>query len=342
MQLQLEQVSVQYPGQPHPAVHHATFGLQAGQTGVLLGPSGCGKTTLLRAIAGLERIQHGSIKLQDHTISTPKASLAPEKRRMGMVFQDYALFPHLTVADNVAFGLKGLRSKERQQRVHDMLELVGLPQMGQRYPHELSGGQQQRVALARALAPQPHLLLLDEPFSNLDAALRDKLAYELRGILKQLGTTAIMVTHDQNEAFAMGDCIGVLHQGVLQQWADARTLHDAPATPFVAQFIGQGQLLPVRVQGQELHTPLGILNASQAIDHAKYMVVRAHDITVSSSSPIQAEVLSATFQGSHLLCLLRLPDGTELPARLPVVTGCTADDHIGVCLRADYPMVTFA
>jgi iron(III) transport system ATP-binding protein len=240
MYLELQQLSVQYPGRPRPAVDQVSFGLKAGQIGVLIGPSGCGKTTLLRAVAGLEAISAGRIALAGETVSAPGQSLAPENRRIGMVFQDYALFPHLDVGQNVGFGIYDWPKAERQARVGEVLDLVGLGDVRRRYPHELSGGQQQRVALARALAPKPQLLLLDEPFSNLDVDLRERLAHEVRGILKAAGATALFVTHDQLEAFAIGDVIGVMHEGSLHQWADAYTLYHRPATRFVADFIGHG------------------------------------------------------------------------------------------------------
>ena len=220
MFLSLESISVQYArSAARPAaVDHVSLGLNAGDIGVLIGPSGCGKTTLLRAVAGLERCTAGRIVMDERTLSDAASGghLAPEARRIGMVFQDYALFPHLSVADNVAFGVHHLPRAERQARVLKMLELVGLGHAAKRAPHQLSGGQQQRIALARALAPQPQLLLLDEPFSSLDADLRESLAQELRGILKESGTTALFVTHDQFEAFALGDVIGVMNQGHLE------------------------------------------------------------------------------------------------------------------------------
>ena len=210
-QLELRSVSVQY-GETV-AVESADLALEAGQIGCLLGPSGCGKTTLLRAIAGFEPLSAGEISLHGQQISTPSSMLPPEQRRVGMVFQDFALFPHLNVGRNVAFGLKDLAGEARQQRVEEMLELVGLAAYADRFPHELSGGQQQRVALARALAPAPEIVLLDEPFSSLDSQLREALAREVRDLLKARGVTAILVTHDQQEAFAMADQITLLHAG---------------------------------------------------------------------------------------------------------------------------------
>ena len=245
MFLQLDQVGVRYPGRDRPAVESVTFGLQAGQIGVLIGPSGCGKTSVLRGVAGLERLAAGSVSMGGHRLSDSPAGVhvPPEERRIGMVFQDYALFPHLSVTANIGFGIRHLARGDRQARVQQMLELVGLAHAGRRAPHELSGGQQQRIALARALAPSPRLLLLDEPFSSLDIDLRERLAGEVRAILKATGTTALFVTHDQLEAFALGDAIGVMNRGRLEQWDDAYTLYHRPATRFVADFIGNVNLM---------------------------------------------------------------------------------------------------
>ena len=234
MFLALSHLDIQYPGRHTPAVQGVTLGLRKGDIGVLIGPSGCGKTTLLRAVAGLEPVSGGKILLSGRVVSAPGQTEPAERRRIGMVFQDYALFPHMDVASNVGFGLNHLPRTERQQRVTEVLALVGLASAEKHFPHELSGGQQQRVALARALAPRPDLLLLDEPFSNLDVDLRERLAHEVRNILKAANATALLVTHDQLEAFAIGDVIGVMHQGQLQQWDDAYSLYHRPATRFVA------------------------------------------------------------------------------------------------------------
>jgi len=233
MFVEVSQLRVQYAGSARPAVDDASFGLPAGTIGVLIGPSGCGKTTLLRALAGLEPVAAGQVRIGGEVVGAAGIHTPPENRHVGMVFQDFALFPHLDVGRNVAFGIERLRPRERADRVAQVLDLVGLPGAERRFPHELSGGQQQRVALARALAPQPRLLLLDEPFSNLDVDLRERLAQEVRGILKAAHATALFVTHDQLEAFAIGDVIGVMHEGRLHQWDDAYTLYHRPATRFI-------------------------------------------------------------------------------------------------------------
>ncbi len=211
-------------------LHDFSLQLEAGAIGCLLGPSGCGKTTVLRAIAGFEPLTAGTIRLGRVLLSGPDVQLTPERRRVGMMFQEYALFPHLTAAQNVAFGLRRNARAARDRRVAEMLALVGLNDAGARHPHELSGGQQQRIALARALAPAPALLLLDEPFSNLDGATRERLAREVRAICKQAGQTAVLVTHNEAEAHAMADRVGAMHNGQLTRWqsVDAATTQAVP------------------------------------------------------------------------------------------------------------------
>jgi iron(III) transport system ATP-binding protein len=218
--LRLDDVRLAYEGAHglHTVVDGFSLSLGAGRIGCLLGPSGCGKTTVLRAIAGFEPLRAGSIRLGDRLLSSAGVHLPPEERRVGMMFQEYALFPHLTAAQNVGFGLRRLPQPDQRARVAEMLALVGLAESGGRYPHELSGGQQQRIALARALAPSPALLLLDEPFSNLDAATRERLTVEVREILKAAGQTAVLVTHNEAEAQAMADHIGLMHNGRLTRW----------------------------------------------------------------------------------------------------------------------------
>lgn len=248
--LELDHLSLAYdtPKGLRPIVQNLTLGLPAGHIGCLLGESGCGKTTVLRAIAGFEPLRAGRILLDGAVISSPGKQIAPEKRRVGMMFQDYALFPHLSVAQNVAFGLRRLERAARARRVEEMLALVGLAHAAHSYPHEISGGQQQRVALARALAPAPDLLLLDEPFSNLDVDTRERLAFEVRDILNTTGHTAILVTHNQAEAFAIADRIGVMTAGRIAQWDTPYNLHHHPADGFVRDFIRREALTEQREQ----------------------------------------------------------------------------------------------
>ena len=351
MFLQIDQVDVRYPGQPRPAVQGAALGLRAGDIGVLIGPSGCGKTTLLRAVAGLERVSAGAIRLAGETVSSPRLHLPPEQRRVGMVFQDYALFPHLDVGRNVAFGLRHLPAAERTQRVAEVLRLVDLAGSERRFPHELSGGQQQRVALARAMAPNPRLLLLDEPFSNLDVDLRERLAQELRGILKAAQATALFVTHDQLEAFAIGDAIGVMHEGRLQQWDDAYSLYHRPATRFVAEFIGHGVFVPARIVategGAQVETPLGgLMNLTDCPLPGAYpqdacdLLLRADDIVHDDDAPVKARIVRKAFRGSEFLYTLQLNSGEIVMAHVPSHHNHKLDEWIGIRPEVDH-VVTF-
>jgi len=242
--LEVDRITVTYPSDKKQVsvVKAVTFSLLKGEIGCLLGASGCGKTTVLRAIAGFEPLQSGTISLGGRLLSSDLALTPPEQRQVGMMFQDYALFPHLSVKDNIGFGLRGIHDYRRSPRIDAMLKLVGLTQLADRFPHELSGGQQQRVALARALAPEPELLLLDEPFSNLDVDTRERLAFELRDILKATGHTALLVTHNHDEAFALADEIGIMSEGCLQQWASPAALHDNPANDIVVDVLRRDTL----------------------------------------------------------------------------------------------------
>ena len=352
MFLNVSQLRVHYPGQAAPAVDGVSLGLRAGDIGVLIGPSGCGKTTLLRAVAGLERASAGSISLGGELVSDTRHHTPAEQRRIGMVFQDYALFPHLDVGRNVAFGIDRLPRDEREQRVAEVLALVGLDGLQARFPHELSGGQQQRVALARALAPRPRLLLLDEPFSNLDVDLRERLAHEVRAILKAASATALFVTHDQLEAFAIGDQIGVMHEGHLHQWDEAYALYHRPATRFVAEFIGHGVFAPaqIRQDGAEVsvQTPLGAL---QDMDECPLpgayeaglcdVLLRADDIVHDDHAPVKAQIIRKAFRGSEFLYTLRLASGEVLMTHVPSHHNHSVGEWIGIRAEVDH-VVTFA
>jgi iron(III) transport system ATP-binding protein len=356
MFLSLDNVSVRYARSPsqHAAVDGATLALARGQIGVLVGPSGCGKTSLLRAVAGLEACSDGRISMDGQTLSEPRSAthLAPEARRIGMVFQDYALFPHLSVAQNVAFGVHQLPRAQRAARVAQMLDLVGLGHAAKRAPHQLSGGQQQRIALARALAPQPQLLLLDEPFSSLDVDLRERLAQEVRVILKESATTALFVTHDQLEAFALGDTIGVMNKGRLEQWDDAYTLYHRPASRFVAQFIGHGVFTPGRIvghaDGPRVHTPLGELaDIGECPLPSAYpggecdVLLRADDIVHDDASSVKAQIERKAFRGSEFLLTLRLQSGERVLAHVPSHHDHAVGEWIGIRAAMDH-VVTFA
>ncbi|PUE19742.1 ABC transporter ATP-binding protein [Limnohabitans sp. MMS-10A-160] len=351
MFLELSQLDIQYPGRNTPAVQGVNLGLRAGEIGVLIGPSGCGKTTLLRAVAGLEPVSGGKILLSQRVVSEPGHTVPAEQRRIGMVFQDYALFPHMDVGRNVGFGIEHLPKAERARRVAEVLTLVGLEGAEKRFPHELSGGQQQRVALARALAPQPDLLLLDEPFSNLDIDLRERLAQEVRNILKAAKATALLVTHDQLEAFAIGDVIGVMNEGRLHQWDDAYSLYHRPATRFVADFIGHGVFTPAtlrEVNGQVVvDTPVGELTDMAecplpcAFEGGQCdVLLRADDIVHDDDAPVKAEIIRKAFRGSEFLYTLRLASGDLLMAHVPSHHDHKLGEWIGIRAEVDH-VVTF-
>ena len=346
--LTLEHVAQAYGAKP--VLKNVSFQLKAGQIGCLLGPSGCGKTTALRLIAGFERLAGGAIYLGGQAIARPGHCLPAEQRRVGLVFQDYALFPHLTVAANVSFGLSHLPAADRNNRVQEMLDLVGLAREAEAYPHQLSGGQQQRVALARALAPRPRLLLLDEPFSNLDVELREKLSLEVRDILKHEAITALLVTHDQHEAFAMADVVGVMNEGAIQQWAAPYTLYHEPANRFVADFIGQGVFLPGTVlNDKQVEIELGVLDGHIPSDCADSggcgacaksckvdVLIRPDDIIHDDDSAMQAEVERKAFRGAEFLYTLRLPSGNRLLTLVPSHHNHAIGEKIGIRLDIDH------
>jgi len=315
MQLEVKNVAVAYDG--YTVIKGINFSLQPGGIGCLLGPSGCGKTSLLRAIAGFEPLLQGEIRLHDKTVSVPGESLPTEKRRVGMMFQDFALFPHLSVEKNIAFGLKHLTVKQRDERVDELLKLVGLEHLKTAYPHELSGGQQQRIALIRAMAPRPEILLMDEPFSSMDAELREQLAREVRELLKRDGITAILVTHDQLEAFAMADVIGVLGNGKLHQWDNGYHIYHNPANRFVADFIGQGVMLPGRIIYCRLvETEMGVFDGELSDDFdlgsQVEVLLRPDDIIHDDDSETKLEVTAKVFRGAEYLYTLALPSGRSI------------------------------
>jgi len=318
-------------------VRGLSFSLARGAIGCLLGPSGCGKTTVLRCIAGFEGIREGEIRLAGKVVSGPGVMLPPERRRIGMVFQDYALFPHLSVAGNIAFGLHAAPAAERSARVQELAKLVGLSAALDRFPHEISGGQQQRVALARALAPRPELLLLDEPFSNLDVDLRERLSLEVRDIIKASGATAILVTHDQQEAFAMADEIGVLHLGRIQQWDAPYNLYHRPANRFVADFVGQGVFLPAQaLDGHQLQIELGTLQGDAHGLQQLEVLLRPDDVVHDDAAPTQAEVVHKAFRGAEILYTLRLASGRKVLALVPSHHNHALGEKIGIRLDVDH------
>ncbi len=310
--LRVENIECRY--EQHRVVEQLSFEVKEGEIACLLGPSGCGKTTVLRAIAGFNSIYSGSLQLEGRVIATATTSVPPERRNLGMVFQDYALFPHLSVEDNIAFGLKNGSRRDKSRIVAHLLELVKLPDVAKRFPHELSGGQQQRIALARALAPKPRLLLMDEPFSNLDTELRRQLSVEVRDILREEKISAIVVTHDQDEAFTVSDKLGVVADGYLQQWDTPFTVYHNPANPQVASFVGEGMFIPGRaLDGQLIETDIGLVKANKVSWQSGDLLdvfLRPHEVVPGCSGcEVSGEVVKKEFLGTTTLYTLKLPTG---------------------------------
>jgi len=346
--LQLTNVNIFFQSQQ--VINDVDLELNEGEIGCLLGSSGCGKTSLLRSIAGFKNISDGQIKIRNHIVNDKKNFVPPEKRNVGMVFQDFALFPHLNVYKNISFGLAGLKEEEKQQRVSELLEIVSLSGLDEKYPHELSGGQQQRVALARALAPKPDLLLLDEPFSSLDVELREQLAKEIRKIIKHQGITAILVTHDQNEAFAMADKIGLLDKGSIVQWDTPYNLYHKPATRYVANFIGQGVFIKGKVLDENtIGTSLGHIHgkvpAGCRVNCPVEVLVRPDDLIHDDDSPHQLEIIDKTFRGAEFMYTLKINEQQTALCITPShhdhalnsLLGITLDmDHLVVFTSADF------
>lgn len=318
-----------------------SFEVEQGALACLLGPSGCGKTTVLRAIAGFHPLSLGEIKIDGRIVSQPGHTLAPEKRRVGMVFQDSALFPHLNVSDNVGFGIRNLEAGERARNISKWLERVGLSDMDQRYPHELSGGQQQRVALARALAPRPNLILMDEPFSSLDVETRERLGYEVRDILKEQGITCVLVTHDQNDAFALCDRVGVMQNGHILQWDTPYSLYHEPKSRFVADFIGDGVFLPGMLVDQgEVKTGLGAIQGRSEYNgrpgDAVDVLIRPDDIVPDAGGGVSATVVRKAFKGPEILYTLRVEDGSHVLSLFPSHLDYELGESVSIRLQTDH------
>ncbi len=325
-------------------VDDVTLGLKPQELGCLLGPSGCGKSTLLRAIAGFQELDSGEIWLDNELLSTERHRTPPEERGVGMVFQDIALFPHLTVADNIAFGLMGWSETSQYKRIAELLDLIGLTGLGQRYPHELSGGQQQRVALARAMAPKPKLLLLDEPFSGLDTELRGRLASEVRTILKSDGICSLLVTHDQREAFDFADRIAVMHDGHICQFNTPFNLYHEPTDPFVAHFVGPGEMIDATIEGpRSVSSPLGLLTNDEdleyPIDSDVQIFLRPDDLIHDDDSSYQATLVGKHFRGAHHLYEVKLDNGVILGCLAPSHHNHTIGELIGVSLDIEHLVV---
>ena len=347
--LSIKHVEINYPSQDGngwiTAVKDLDLSLKQGEIGCLLGSSGCGKSTVLRAICGFEPVNAGEILLRDKVVSSPTIHIPPNQRRVGMVFQDFALFPHLNVLENVAFGLQHYNAPQRLALAAQWLKRVSLTDKANAYPHELSGGQQQRVARARAMAPEPDLILLDEPFSSLDIELRERLSTEMRELLKNNNITALLVTHDQFEAFAIADQVGVMAKGKVSQWDIPYELYHKPNSRYVADFIGRGVFVKGIVQAdQKVKIELGELSLDQ--DHATQVgkeidvLIRADDIVHDDHSPMQAEVVQKTFRGADFLYTLKLASGTQIFAFVPSHHDHAIGEKIGIHLVADH-VVTF-
>lgn len=353
--LKLKNVTKKYANNATPAVNGVNLTLKQGELLGLLGPSGCGKTTLLRIVAGFEKISQGEVELAGKIISDRNQNTPPEKRNTGMVFQDYALFPHLTVADNIAFGLKGKKSFGRLSpqkigsRIAEVLNLVGLAGLEKRYPHELSGGQQQRVALARALAPQPALILLDEPLSNLDVQVRHRLREEIRRILKAAGTSAIFVTHDREEALAISDKIAVMRQGILEQVGTPEEIYTLPASRFVAEFVTQANFLTAKREGELWKTEIGEVDLNSLLatppgedlslaDKAEVML-RQEDILLTPDGNSPVIVRERQFLGREYRYCLETASGKRLHARTNISNAVDVGTKVNLSLISAKPVV---
>lgn len=323
------------------AVNDVSLTVDRGEFIALLGPSGCGKTTTLRLIAGFERVDAGAIEIDGALVAGNSVHVQPERRRVGMVFQEYALFPHVNVQANIEFGLRRMAAADKKARTGEILELTGLAGLERRMPHELSGGQQQRVALARALAPKPALILLDEPFSNLDAGLRARVRAEVGEILHAAKTTAIFVTHDQEEALSLVDRVAVMLNGSVKQVASPHELYTNPATRSVAEFIGDANFLPGVGQGDTIECELGTLAARKQIRGPVDILLRPESIELLAAQPglPAARVRHSLFFGHDQLITVQLPTGTYLTARLGPSDAYVPDLPLQVAVRS--PVVAY-
>jgi iron(III) transport system ATP-binding protein len=344
--VELKDVAKTFCDSPRPVVGPISLAVREGEMMVIVGPSGCGKTTLLRLIAGLERPDAGSIVLHGRTVTDARVWVAPEDRNIGMVFQDFSLFPHLTVEQNVSFGLNPFSDAETRYAA-DLVRQLGVSDLLARYPHQLSGGEQQRVAVARALAQRPAVVLFDEPFSNLDAGLRPRMRRELKRNLRELGTTGLFVTHDRSEALEIADRVAVLRDGVLEQLDSPEGVYHSPATAFVAEFVSDAEFLSGRIKDGALETELGLhaLPASAAGAPKREegasvdVMVRPEDIELQPIEPGTAETACARvvlrqFRGAEVVCTVRLSSGRELHAEQPVAFSFAEGAPVKVGLKS--------
>ena len=342
--LEVRNLVKHFHGTPQSAVNNVSFELSNSEILALVGPSGCGKTTTLRIIAGLERPDSGNVRLSGRVVASESIFVPPEKRGVGMVFQDHALFPHLTVSENVAFGLRGQSSTQVKQTVGEMLHLVGLLPLAKRYPHALSGGERQRVALARALAPRPVLVLMDEPFSSLDADLRMEMREHVRRILKAMQATVVFVTHDQEEALYMGDRLAVLQQGHLEQIGTPEEIFHESNTHFVAEFMGDSDFLKGKVTQSGIQTEIGLLR--QVVDLPAstpvQIALRADDIDFQMDGSGNSVILERFFRGAFNLYRLRLDSGQTLHAFTDHTRILPVGTRVRTFIRAEHPLTVFS
>jgi len=346
--LELDGIAKRYGTQD--VIGDLSIAVRDGEILTLLGPSGCGKTTTLRLIAGLEKPNAGRIRLQGETVSGDGQFVPPEDRDVGVVFQDFALFPHLTARENVAFGLQDRPEDERTDRVDELLELVGLEAHGDHYPNELSGGQQQRIALARSLAPEPEMLLLDEPFSSLDVDLRVEMREEVRRIIKQTGVTAISVTHDQEEALSISDRVAVMNDGDIEQIDTPQQVFQQPESRFVAGFLGHASFLPGEVHGDSVDTALGrVLRddvhglAHQYDGSIVDLLVRPDDVTAypADGSEVDGRVVYRRYLGPTVLYRVELDSGETIECMHNHSDHIDLDERVAVRVTADHDLAWF-
>jgi iron(III) transport system ATP-binding protein len=332
------------------AVEDVSLTVYEGELLTLLGPSGCGKTTTLHVLAGLEEPAEGTVTISGERVAGGGTFVPPEHRDVGLVFQNYALFPHLTVAENVAFGLDGMDESAREARVEEMLDLVGLETHRDRRPDQLSGGQQQRVALARSLAPEPEVLLLDEPFSNLDVRLRVEMREEVRRILKAAGVTAVSVTHDQEEALSVSDRVAIMNDGRIEQVGNPGEVFEHPESRFVAGFLGQASFLPARVEGEEIVTEIGsfetrmLSGTADAYDGAEIdLLVRPDDLraTPANGENADGEVIHRQYNGPSFVSRIELDGGGTLSCLHNHVELFDHGQPVSIDLIADHPLAWY-
>ena len=341
--VELRNISKRFDQRDGAVINNLSLDVYRGEVLALLGPSGCGKTTTLRLMAGFETPDTGSIRIDGNEVAGDKAWLPPEKRGVGVVFQEYALFPHYTVTENVAFGLHKMARSERSKRAQEVLDLVGMGELGKRYPYELSGGQQQRVALARALAPRPVVVLLDEPFSNLDADLRVQMRDEVKRILRESNSTAIFVTHDQQEALALGDRVAIMYKGQLEQVDDPSRVFHTPATRFVADFLGLADFLPGRTSVQGLDTEIGFIAQPTPFLPGRTLdvMVRPHDIGLSLDTGGNGTIIRHDFFGADYLYRVQLDSGQWIHSSQPHTVMLPVGSRVRVSCRAGHTLTCF-